>query len=58
LPLSSFQGSAEAAPAANINAAAHSAVHKDVFIAFSLWWGHDGNACCAPSFRAEAEAGR
>jgi hypothetical protein len=29
---------------ANINASAHSAVHKDIFVAFSLWCGCDSNA--------------
>ena len=37
LPLSSFPGSAEASPAASIIAAAHSAVHKDIFIRTSLF---------------------
>jgi hypothetical protein len=44
LPLSSFQGSPEAVPGASINAAAHSAVLKDIFIAFSLWYGRNANA--------------
>jgi hypothetical protein len=45
LPLSSFQGSADAELAASIiNAAAHSAVLKDIFIAFSLWYGRNANA--------------
>jgi hypothetical protein len=52
-PLSSFQGSAEAASAANTSATAHMAVHKDIFIAFSLWCGYDGNVCCAPPFHPE-----
>jgi hypothetical protein len=51
LPLSSFQGSPDAGLAASIiNAAANSAVLKDIFIAFSPWYGRSANSYRAAPF--------